>query len=74
MTDARLPDPATVVLAGAAGSGKSTWAAERFRTAEVVSSMRIRAASAAAQPTWMRQWTPSSRCSIKSPLHGSKRR
>ena len=26
MTDARLPDPVMVVLAGAAGSGKSTWA------------------------------------------------
>ena len=44
MTDARLPDPATIVLAGAAGSGKSTWAAERFRTAEVVSSDALRAA------------------------------
>jgi alkanesulfonate monooxygenase SsuD/methylene tetrahydromethanopterin reductase-like flavin-dependent oxidoreductase (luciferase family)/predicted kinase len=44
MTDARLPDPAVVVLAGAAGSGKSTWALERFRTAEVVSSDALRAA------------------------------
>src|SRR5687767_7779797 len=43
MTDARLPDPVVVVLAGAAGSGKSTWAAERFRTAEVVSSDALRA-------------------------------
>ena len=43
MTDARLPDPVMVVLAGAAGSGKSTWAAERFRTAEVVSSDALRA-------------------------------
>ena len=43
MTDARLPDPALVVLAGAAGSGKSTWAANRFRTAEVVSSDALRA-------------------------------
>ena len=33
-----------VVLAGAAGSGKSTWAGERFRTAEVVSSDALRAA------------------------------
>jgi len=33
-----------VVLAGAAGSGKSTWAAERFRTSEVVSSDALRAA------------------------------
>lgn len=44
MTDARLPDPAVVVLAGAAGSGKSTWAAERFRGAEIVSSDALRAA------------------------------
>jgi alkanesulfonate monooxygenase SsuD/methylene tetrahydromethanopterin reductase-like flavin-dependent oxidoreductase (luciferase family)/predicted kinase len=39
-----LPDPAVVVLAGAAGSGKSTWAAERFRTTEIVSSDALRAA------------------------------
>jgi alkanesulfonate monooxygenase SsuD/methylene tetrahydromethanopterin reductase-like flavin-dependent oxidoreductase (luciferase family)/predicted kinase len=32
-----------VVLAGAAGSGKSTWAAERFRTSELVSSDALRA-------------------------------
>src|SRR4029453_9671915 len=44
MTHDRLPDPAVVVLAGAAGSGKSTWAAQRFRTAEVVSSGALRAA------------------------------
>jgi len=44
MTDDRLPDPAVVVLAGAAGSGKSTWAGRRFRTAEVVSSDALRAA------------------------------
>jgi alkanesulfonate monooxygenase SsuD/methylene tetrahydromethanopterin reductase-like flavin-dependent oxidoreductase (luciferase family)/predicted kinase len=43
MTDALLPDPAMVVLAGAAGSGKSTWAAGRFRTSEVVSSDALRA-------------------------------
>jgi alkanesulfonate monooxygenase SsuD/methylene tetrahydromethanopterin reductase-like flavin-dependent oxidoreductase (luciferase family)/predicted kinase len=43
MTDARLPDPVVVVLAGAASSGKSTWAAERFRTVEVVSSDALRA-------------------------------
>ncbi|HET8915299.1 MAG TPA: ATP-binding protein, partial [Propionibacteriaceae bacterium] len=43
MTDARLPDPAIVVLAGAAGSGKSTWSAAHFRTAEVVSSDVLRA-------------------------------
>ena len=39
----RLPDPAVVVLAGAAGSGKSHWAAGRFRAAEVVSSDALRA-------------------------------
>ena len=44
MTDARLPDPVVVVLAGAAGSGKSTWAAERFRATEIVSSDALRAA------------------------------
>ena len=33
-----LPDPALVVLVGAAGSGKSHWASSRYRTAEVVSS------------------------------------
>jgi alkanesulfonate monooxygenase SsuD/methylene tetrahydromethanopterin reductase-like flavin-dependent oxidoreductase (luciferase family)/predicted kinase len=44
MTDDPLPDPAVVVLAGAAGSGKSTWAGRRFRTAEVVSSDALRAA------------------------------
>ena len=44
MTSARLSEPAIVVLAGAAGSGKSTWAAERFRTAEIVSSDALRAA------------------------------
>lgn len=38
----RLPDPAVVVLAGAAGSGKSHWAAERFRTSEIVSSDTLR--------------------------------
>ena len=37
-----LPDPALVVLVGASGSGKSTWAAERYRTAEVVSSDALR--------------------------------
>src|SRR6476620_4849691 len=43
MTAARLPDPAVVVLAGAAGSGKSTWAAARFRSAEIVSADALRA-------------------------------
>ncbi len=37
-----LPDPAVVVLIGAAGSGKSTWAAGRYRRAEVVSSDELR--------------------------------
>jgi alkanesulfonate monooxygenase SsuD/methylene tetrahydromethanopterin reductase-like flavin-dependent oxidoreductase (luciferase family)/predicted kinase len=37
-----LPDPALVVLVGAAGSGKSTWAHERYRRAEVVSSDDLR--------------------------------
>ena len=38
-----LPDPALVLLVGAAGSGKSTWAAERYRDVEVVSSDALRA-------------------------------
>jgi alkanesulfonate monooxygenase SsuD/methylene tetrahydromethanopterin reductase-like flavin-dependent oxidoreductase (luciferase family)/predicted kinase len=37
-----LPDPALVVLVGASGSGKSTWAAARYRTEEVVSSDTLR--------------------------------
>ena len=37
-----LPDPAVVVLIGAAGSGKSTWAAARYRRAEIVSSDDLR--------------------------------
>jgi alkanesulfonate monooxygenase SsuD/methylene tetrahydromethanopterin reductase-like flavin-dependent oxidoreductase (luciferase family)/predicted kinase len=37
-----LPDPALVVLIGASGSGKSTWALERYRRAEVVSSDDLR--------------------------------
>jgi alkanesulfonate monooxygenase SsuD/methylene tetrahydromethanopterin reductase-like flavin-dependent oxidoreductase (luciferase family)/predicted kinase len=37
-----LPDPALVVLVGAAGSGKSTWALDRYRRAEVVSSDDLR--------------------------------
>jgi len=36
-------DPALVLLVGAAGSGKSTWAAARYRDAEVVSSDALRA-------------------------------
>jgi len=38
----RLPDPALVVLVGASGSGKSTWAAARYRAAEIVSSDALR--------------------------------
>src|SRR6476619_212454 len=37
-----LPDPALVVLVGASGSGKSTWAQERYRSAEIVSSDELR--------------------------------
>jgi alkanesulfonate monooxygenase SsuD/methylene tetrahydromethanopterin reductase-like flavin-dependent oxidoreductase (luciferase family)/predicted kinase len=39
-----LPDPAVVVLVGAAGSGKSMWAAGRYRRPEIVSSDDLRAA------------------------------
>ena len=38
----RLPDPALVVLVGASGSGKSTWAEGRYRREEVVSSDALR--------------------------------
>jgi len=38
-----LPDPALVVLVGPSGSGKSVWAAQRYRPDEVVSSDRLRA-------------------------------
>src|SRR5262249_52704845 len=37
-----LPDPALVVLIGASGSGKSAWAAARYRPEEVVSSDELR--------------------------------
>jgi alkanesulfonate monooxygenase SsuD/methylene tetrahydromethanopterin reductase-like flavin-dependent oxidoreductase (luciferase family)/predicted kinase len=36
------PDPAIVVLVGASGSGKSTWAAREYRRAEIVSSDELR--------------------------------
>jgi alkanesulfonate monooxygenase SsuD/methylene tetrahydromethanopterin reductase-like flavin-dependent oxidoreductase (luciferase family)/predicted kinase len=38
-----VPDPALVVLVGPAGSGKSAWAAARYRPQEVVSSDQLRA-------------------------------
>ncbi len=38
----RLPDPALVVLVGASGSGKSHWAASRYRAQEIVSSDALR--------------------------------
>src|SRR3954465_10072728 len=37
-----LPDPALVVLVGAAGAGKSPWGEPRYRAAEVVSSDALR--------------------------------
>ena len=40
---AAVPDPALVVLIGPAGSGKSAWAAARYRPQEVVSSDQLRA-------------------------------
>lgn len=41
--DEPLPDPALVVLVGASGSGKSTWARSAYRTVEVVASDDLRA-------------------------------
>jgi len=40
---ARLPDPCLVVLVGPAGCGKSTWAAQWFRSDVIVSSDQLRA-------------------------------
>jgi alkanesulfonate monooxygenase SsuD/methylene tetrahydromethanopterin reductase-like flavin-dependent oxidoreductase (luciferase family)/predicted kinase len=37
-----LPDPALVVLVGASGSGKTAWAAARYRPQEVVSADQLR--------------------------------
>ena len=42
---AGLPDPALVVLIGAAGSAKSSWAAARYRPAEIVSADQLRGRS-----------------------------
>ncbi len=42
MSEEPLPDPALVVLVGASGSGKSTWAQARYRSAEIVSSDDLR--------------------------------
>ena len=39
---AAIPDPAMVVLIGPAGSGKSTWAADRYRAQEVISADLLR--------------------------------
>lgn len=39
----RLPDPSLIVLVGAAGTGKSTWAAASFRANSVVSTDAMRA-------------------------------
>ncbi len=41
--DARLPDPAVIVLVGAAGAGKSVWAGDRYRRTEIASSDGLRA-------------------------------
>lgn len=46
MTQLLLPDPSMVLLVGAAGSGKSTFAARHFAPSEVLSSDALRAAIA----------------------------
>ena len=43
MADIRVPTPCLVVLVGASGSGKSTWAAANCRLGEAVSSDALRA-------------------------------
>jgi alkanesulfonate monooxygenase SsuD/methylene tetrahydromethanopterin reductase-like flavin-dependent oxidoreductase (luciferase family)/predicted kinase len=43
MPEATIPDPALVVLIGPSGSGKSAWAAARYRQDEIVCSDRLRA-------------------------------
>ena len=42
MSSVQLPDPAVVVLAGAAGSGKSHWASTHYRPVEIVASDTLR--------------------------------
>ena len=42
MSPVQLSDPAVVVLAGAAGSGKSHWAAAHYRPVEIVASDTLR--------------------------------
>jgi alkanesulfonate monooxygenase SsuD/methylene tetrahydromethanopterin reductase-like flavin-dependent oxidoreductase (luciferase family)/predicted kinase len=42
MATPAVPDPALIVLVGPSGSGKSSWAAARYRPAEVVSSDQLR--------------------------------
>ena len=37
-----IPDPAVVLMVGPTGSGKSTWAANRYRQQEIVSSDQLR--------------------------------
>lgn len=41
-TEPPIPDPALVVLVGASGAGKSTWAQGRYRAQEIVSSDDLR--------------------------------